>query len=68
MFGNNLIKDRVMAVVKEKIDTAQKTYDEGVDELREDSVKDIEAITVKFKSDKIALADKLVNDILIKIL
>lgn len=68
MFGNNLIKDRVMAVVKEKIDTAQKSYDEGVDKLKETSVKDIEAINTKLSVDEVALADKLVNDILIKII
>ena len=68
MFNNNIIEKRVMAVIKAKIATAQKDYDEGVDDLKEASFQAIETITTKLKTDKEKLADDLVNGILQKIL
>jgi len=57
MFGDNTIYKRVMLVVKQKIKEAQKEYDDGVVVLEE-----------QLEKDKVALADKLVNAILGKIL
>ena len=57
MFGNNNIYRRVMEVIKAKIKEAQKEYDDGVVVLE-----------AKLEADKSALADKLVNTILGKIL
>lgn len=68
MFTNNIIEKRVMAVVKGKIASAQKEYDEGAERLQQTSVEEIKAIETKVKTDKEQLAEDLVNGILNKIL
>lgn len=57
MFKDNTIGKRVMEIIKTRIETAQKKYDEGVKELE-----------AKLEDDKNLLADKHVSDILGKVL
>lgn len=57
MFNNNTIYKRVMVVIKDRIKEEQKKYDDGAKDLEE-----------QLEKDKAALADKLVNAILGKIL
>ena len=68
MFNNNLIEQRVMAVIKAKINTAQKEYDDKVVDLKETSVVEIAMIKSRLTEDKVKLADTLVENILSKIL
>lgn len=57
MFEDSTIKNRVMAVINEKIKAKQKEHDDGVVELEK-----------KLEEDKLALADRLVDEILSKII
>lgn len=75
MFNNNLIEKRVMAVIREKISLAQKEYNDGVEDLKTASSEqketirqELRAVDERLSSDKIKLADNLVNGILQKIL
>ena len=68
MFTNNLIEQRVMAAVKAKIETAQKEYNDGIFDLKENSRIELAMIKSRLKEDKIKLADTVVEKILNKIL
>ncbi len=57
MFNDNTIKRRVMEVIDKKVKDTQLAYDEGVRVLEE-----------KLVEDKGNLADKMVNDLIGKII
>lgn len=57
MFGNNKIYNRIMDAVKEKLNLAQKEYDDGVEKLQENLEKDIVELEEKIVS-------KFINKIL----
>jgi len=63
MFKNNIIEKRVMAVVKKRIEDAQKLYDDHTKELEDSHKIDIENLKAKLENDKMSVADKLVNEI-----
>lgn len=63
MFKNNIIEKRVMAVVKKRIEDAQKIYDDQTKELENNHKISIENLKAKLENDKISVADKLVNEI-----
>lgn len=63
MFKDNTIRKRVLAVVNGLVEQAQTDFENGTRELEEKHEEAISALEVKLKTDKGALADKLVDGI-----
>lgn len=68
MFKNNTIEKRVMAVIKAKIEEAQKIFNEAEKDLIETFDNDVKALGVKLEADKEDMLTNHVNKILGKIL
>lgn len=68
MFKSNLIGKRVMAVIKNRIAFAQKQYDEIEKTLDESHIENVRVLEEKLENSKSSEADRLVEEILGKIL
>lgn len=68
MFKDKTIETRVLSVIKKKIADGQKKYEDTIVKIDKDTKEEIKSITAKAESAKVAAADKVVNDILGKII
>lgn len=64
----NVIERRVMSVIRERISTAQKEYDEKCVHLDNQYQKDLENLTTQLSESKEHEADRLVKVIVGKVL
>lgn len=68
LFKNNTIRKRVIAVIEDKINSAQKECDEEFRKIDENVVEKMKEITEKAISEREEVQERLINNILGKII
>ena len=68
LFGDKTIENKVLALVKGRIEAAQSKYDEGCISLEQNCVEEHKAVDSKKDAAKLTLADELVKEVVGKLL